>query len=270
LWKAAVSLIDQIRGKKENDPQSQNPLDPERMAELHTLCRKIDYQFRDFSILDQALTHSSYSYELQSVDPDSTVSNYESMEFLGDSILGLIISEFLYLSYPGKREGFLSKIKSQMVSTNQLAELSRRLELGKFLNLGKGEKKTGGGKKQAILADLFESLLAGIYLDGGFEEARKFVLETFKPSFEELARGDFRLRNTKSALQEKLHEMNLEEPVYRVVTEEGPQHSKKFVIEASVRNKILASGTGTSKKAAEQDAAKNALIAIKQQEDSKN
>lgn len=268
MWKAAISLIDQIRGKRGGEQVFQDSLDPGRIAELRILCDKINYRFKNFSVLEQALTHSSYSYEQQSVNPERPVSNYESMEFLGDSILGLIISEFLYLSYPEKREGFLSKIKSQMVSTNQLSELSKSLELGNFLNLGKGEMKTGGGKKKAILADLFESLLAAIYLDGGFEEAREFVLRSFKPYFEELARGEFQLRNSKSALQEKLHEMDLEEPSYRIVSEEGPQHQKEFVVEASIRDEVLSTGTGSSKKAAEQDAAKNALFLIRQKEES--
>lgn len=262
MWKAAINLIDQIRGDRPGKNAGQSNLDPERAAELQTLCRRINYRFQDLSILDRALTHSSYSYEHEASDPGHSIPNYESMEFLGDSILGLIISEFLFLSYPEKREGFLSKIKSQMVSTSQLSVLSGKLRLGEYLNLGKGEQKTGGQKKKAILADLFESLLAGIYLDGGFNEARSFVLQQFKPYFKNLAQGEFKLLNAKSALQEKLHEMGLEEPEYAVIAEEGPQHSKHFIVEVLTRNQALAEGSGNSKKSAEQDAASNALELI--------
>lgn len=265
MWKAAVNLIDQIRERASDSKSETVSLDEERTRELATLCKRIDYRFTDLSLLDQALIHSSYSYEYEASDPDKSIPNYESMEFLGDSILGLVISEFLFLSYPDKREGFLSQIKSQMVSTNQLSELSGKLGLGDFLKLGRGEKKTGGRNKKAILADLFESLLAAVYLDGGFREARNFVLRQFKPHFEDLARGEFQLLNSKSTLQEKLHEMGLEEPEYIVVAEEGPQHTKEFVVEVRTRSYTLSEGKGSSKKIAEQDAAKNALGSLKKQ-----
>ncbi len=268
LWKAAVNLIDQIRGRASGSESRIPELDAARIKDLENLCQRIDYRFADLSLLDQALTHSSYSYEHGVSDPDKSIPNYESMEFLGDSILGLVISEFLFLSYPDKREGFLSKIKSQMVSTNQLAVLSGTLGIGEFSKLGRGEVKTGGKYKKAILADLFESLLAAIYLDGGFKEARKFVLCQFKPYFEDLARGDFKLLNSKSALQERLHEMGLEEPEYIVMTEEGPQHKKEFVVEVRTRNYPLSEGRGSSKKNAEQDAANNALKSLKKQDHS--
>ncbi len=266
MWKAAVKLIDQIRGRASGPASSILSLDAARVRELENLCNKIDYHFTELSLLDQALTHSSYSYEHEISDPDKSIPNYESMEFLGDSILGLVISEFLFLSYPDKREGFLSKIKSQMVSTNQLSVLSGTLGIGEFSKLGRGEEKTGGKFKKAILADLFESLLAAIYLDGGFKEARKFVLCQFKPYFEDLARGDFKILNSKSALQERLHEMGLEEPEYIVMAEEGPQHKKEFVVEVRTRNYPLSEGRGSSKKNAEQDAAKNALKSLKNQD----
>lgn len=263
LWKAAINLIDQIKGRRPDNTRVKT-LDPERSSQLEAICQRINYHFKDLTLLDQALTHSSYSYECETADPGKTILNYESMEFLGDSILGLIISEFLFLTYPEKREGFLSQIKSQMVSTNQLAELSERLDLGEFLLLGRGERKTGGKHKKAILADLFESLLAAIYLDGGFDEARNFVLPQFEPYFKNLAQGDFESQNFKSALQEKLHEMGLEEPSYLVVSETGPQHSKEFLVEVNTRNYTLATGRGSSKKAAEQAAARKALEEITQ------
>jgi len=262
LWKAAANLIGQIRGRATGIAPRPGVPDARRTDELLPLCKRIDYQFRELSLLDQALTHSSYSYEQGMLQPDNVLPNYESLEFLGDSILGLIMSEFLFLSYPEEREGFLSKIKSQMVSTDQLSILSAELELGDFLNLGRGEEKTGGKNKKAILADLFESLLAAIYLDGGLEEARRFVLNQFKPYFENLASGKFQLHNSKSALQERLHAMGLEEPEYVVVAEKGPQHNKTFTVEVRSRSFTLSEGKGGSKKAAEQNAAKNALESL--------
>jgi len=246
-------------GRNPERTSSDYPLDPRRIEELQTLCQRIDYEFQDLSLLNRALTHTSYSYEKSSTSPGRTVPNYESMEFLGDAILELLISEFLYLSYPEEREGFLSKTRSQMVSTDQLSILSRSLELGDYLNLGRGEVKTGGQNKKAILADLFESLLAAIYLDGGQEKARSFFLDQFRPIFENLAKGDFKLQNSKSALQEKLHALGLEEPDYVLVHEEGPQHRKNFTVEVRSRNQTLSAGSGSSKKAAEQDAAQKAL-----------
>ncbi len=262
MWKAAATLISQIRGRSSGKTSRAGFPDASRTAELQPLCERIGYHFKDLSLLDQALTHSSYSYEQTASSPDQEIPNYEPMEFLGDAILGLIMSEFLFLSYPDKREGFLSKIKSQMVSTDQLSILSGNLGAGEFINLGRGEDKTGGREKKAILADLFESILAAIYLDGGLEEARRFVLEQFKSSFENLARGEFRFKNSKSTLQERLHAMGLEEPEYISVAEEGPQHKKTFTVEVRSRNIALAEGSGGSKKAAEQDAAKNALKAL--------
>jgi ribonuclease-3 len=262
LWKAASRLINQIRGCTSGSASRPEPLDADRVRELEMLCERTGYRFADLHLLDQALTHSSYSYEQEASNPGKTVLNYESLEFLGDSILGLVISEFLFLSYPDKREGFLSKIKSQLVSTSQLSVLSKTLTLGEFIKLGRGEEKTGGKNKNAILADLFESLLAAIYLDGGFKEARKFVLGQFKPYFEILASGELKLLNSKSALQERLHEMGLEEPEYIVVAEEGPQHKKEFIVEVRTRSYTLSKGTGSSKKNAEQNAAKKALEAI--------
>lgn len=266
MWKAAAKLIDQIRGRAAGSASWHEPLDAGRVRSLELLCKRAGYRFSDLHLLDQALTHSSYSYEYEASNPGRSIPNYESLEFLGDSILGLVISEFLFLSYPDKKEGFLSKIKSQLVSTSQLSVLSEALTLGEFIKLGHGEEKTGGKNKKAILADLFESLLAAIYLDGGFKEARKFVLDQFKPSFEILARGELKFLNSKSALQERLHEMGLEEPEYIVVAEEGPQHKKEFIVEVRTRSYTLSKGTGSSKKSAEQDAAKNALEAIENED----
>jgi ribonuclease-3 len=201
-----------------------------------------------------ALTHRSFGNEQAGESSD-----YESLEFLGDSILGFLISEFLYLSYPNWTEGRLSKLKSQLVSTKELATLSQELGLGDFLRLSHGEEKTGGRRKRAILADLFESLVAAIYLDGGIESARDFILEQFGAEFERIASGEFGLRDHKSALQERLHSLGLPGPAYSVTGEEGPDHRKLFRVAVLSESELLGAGEGRSKKEAEQMAARRAL-----------
>jgi len=145
------------------------------LKDLQELQRRLDYSFKDTVLLERALTHSSFAYERRSGIEGAVSEDYESMEFLGDTILGFLISEHLFLSQPSRSEGELSKIRSFLVSANHLASLSQELDLGAFLRLGHGEEKTGGREKKALLADLFESLIAAIYLDGGFEPTRRFT-----------------------------------------------------------------------------------------------
>jgi len=181
------------------------------------------------------------------------------MEFLGDTILGFLISEHLFLSQPSRSEGELSKIRSFLVSANHLASLSQELDLGAFLRLGHGEEKTGGREKKALLADLFESLIAAIYLDGGFEPTRRFVFSRFSSRLEEIAEEQLDFQDSKSLLQEQLHARGFTEPAYRVVEELGPDHSKQFVVEVHIGDKHLATASGKSKKEAQQRAAEKAL-----------
>jgi ribonuclease-3 len=188
--------------------------------------------------------------------------HYESLEFLGDSILGFVISEFLYLTYPELSEGDLSKIKSQLVSAQQLHLLSLDLDLGRFLNLSRGEDRTGGRRKKALLADLFESLTAAIYLDGGIEAAKAFILREFRERFEDIAEEKMPIGDHKSALQERLHGMGRPSPVYEVLDETGPDHRKEFLVSVSSEGMVLAHGTGRSKKAAEQEAAGQAIAKL--------
>jgi ribonuclease-3 len=231
-----------------------------RLKDLRRLESRLDYSFRDAVLLDAALTHRSFAYELQASErSEITPQDYEALEFLGDSVLGLVVSEYLFRSFPAHLEGALSKMKSYLVSTSHLAKISEGLGLGEFLRLSHGEEKTGGRNKRAILADLFESLTAAIYLDGGLEVARRFLLEQLGPSLSRLAQRDGEVFDYKSTLQETLHQLGFAEPRYRVISEEGPPHRRQFRVEVSVGGRSLATGEGRSKKEAQQKAARAAM-----------
>lgn len=234
-----------------------------RITELDRLQSLINYRFTELGLLERALTHKSYSNEEASTSK-LVLEDYESLEFLGDSILGFIISEFLFRTYPELSEGNLSKLKSRLVSTRELASLSKGLSLGDFLHLSRGEEKTGGRKKRAILADLFESLVAAIYLDGGIESSRSFVLDQFQGQLQTLARGDFETLDFKSALQERLHSQGFPSPQYRLLSESGPDHEKEFIVAVISEGEALGEGVGRSKKMAERKAARKALRSLNQ------
>lgn len=248
-------LLKKIIGGDVQKELTPSPQSLARAAELKDLEEKLGYQFRNLDLLEQALTHKSYAHEYAGGE----CLDYESLEFLGDSILGFVISEFLYLNNPELREGDLSKIKSQLVSAKQLHLLSRDLGLGRYLNLSKGEDRTGGRRKKALLADLFESLTAAVYLDGGMEPARDFILRQFNKRFKDIAKDEMPFKDFKSALQEKLHGMGCPSPDYDVVEESGPDHRKEFLVSVASKGIVLAHGKGRSKKSAEQDAAEQAI-----------
>lgn len=214
----------------------------------------IGYPFREPQLLLEALTHSSYTQE----SPNSGRDN-ERMEFLGDAVLNMLVSVRLTDTFPEYEEGQLSRARASLVATPHLAKVASRLELGEYLRLGRGEEKTGGREKPALLADALEAVLAAIYQDGGLEPARGFV-ETFILPADLAAKADelFSI-DYKSALQEHLQAGKLGAAEYRVISECGPEHRKTFTIEVSVRKGLLAEGRGASKKSAEQQAAKTML-----------
>ena len=212
------------------------------------------HRFRRIDMLERALTHRSFAYEA-----GRPGQHYESLEFLGDSVLELVISESLYLADPNRPEGGLSKTRSFLVSRSELANLSGRLGLGRYLRLSRSEEKTGGRSRTTILADVFESVTAAIYLDGGLPAARSFILNQFRDHLRQDARHELELGNYKSVLQERLHVLGGREPRYRVIRESGPDHSKTFQVEVRGLDRILARARGTSKKRAEQKAAQAAL-----------
>ncbi len=216
---------------------------------------KIAYRFKNKDLLVQALTHRSYAYENQkTVEADN-----ETLEFLGDSVLGLIVAHYLCSAFPDLTEGDLSKLKSTVANTLSLSEFGRRIKLDKYLLLGKGEERSGGRKKKTILAGAFEALVAAIYLDGGLESVRDFLADHLQSFFKRIDVSRFFINNYKSALQEHLQKESLPPPVYKTVTSTGPDHKKSFTVEVWLGNRFLAKAKGTSKKSAEQKAAQKAM-----------
>ena len=223
--------------------------------EFGPLQQALGYRFRDRGLLEHAMTHTSRANE----DVSGGVRDNESMEFLGDALLGFVIADMLFRDFPEFDEGEKSKTKASLVSTTALARQAERLGLGDHLLLGRGEEKTGGRRKQALLADGYEALIAAIYLDGGIEPARAFIMREFSPQLDEVHRHGVSAQDYKSTLQEWLQSRDLPLPEYRLAGSLGPDHRKLFEIDVMVRGERVASGSGPSKKEAEQDAARATL-----------
>lgn len=215
--------------------------------------KTIGYTFQNKELLRQTFTHSSYVNER-----DDVISDYERLEFLGDAVLGMIISEYLYSNYFEYDEGELTRIKCAVVSESTLARVAARLELGSYMLLGRGEKLSGGRQKASLLADTFEALTAAIYLDGGWERVRAFVLEHLSPQVDAVRKGMLEVDH-KSLFQEAAQRIIKSTPVYRVVNEYGPDHDKRFEVQVLCGNKEYGRGIGRSKKEAEQNAARQGL-----------
>jgi ribonuclease-3 len=227
-------------------------------SELEPLERRVSYRFKDRGLLEHALTHRSRVHE----DASGGVFDNESMEFLGDSVLGFVIADMLFREFPQHNEGQKSKLKASLVSSVALAKLGEALDLGQFLILGRGEEKTGGRRKHAIIADCYEALIAAIFLDGGIEPAAAFIRREFKALIAEARRTGAAASFTddwKSALQEWVQSRGRGLPVYRLAAEVGPDHRKSFVVEVVVEGETVATAEGRSKKEAAQAAAKAAL-----------
>lgn len=226
------------------------------MADHAVLEQSLGYSFKSRELLVRALTHKSSVYEK---NPNSAaLSDNEQLEFLGDSILGFIISEHLMKRFPALPEGRLSKFKAHLVSASHLHGVAQRLELGGHLILGRGEEMSGGRFKRALLSDAFEAIIAAIYLDGGLEAARDFI-ERFVPmDANDSGSDEITLADFKSALQEKAQALRLPQPRYSILAEDGPEHAKMFTVEVRVGS-IQSKAQGTSKKAAGQKAAQLVL-----------
>ncbi len=230
--------------------------------EFEALETRGGYRFRDRGLLEHALTHRSKAHE----DPSGGVSDNESLEFLGDAVLGLVVSEALFRAFPTYSEGQKSKIKANLVSTTALAEMAEVMGLGNHMILGRGEEKTGGRQKQALLADTCEALIAAIYLDGGLEPARQFLLRELSSQIGDARQPEYFGRDHKSRLQERLQALGRPLPVYRVASEVGPDHHKLFHVEVVVGAEVIAHGAGRTKKEAEQEGARLALAEISKPE----
>ena len=221
-----------------------------------SLERQVGYSFRDPGLLEHALTHTSRANE----DVSGGVIDNESLEFLGDAVLGFAIADLLFRRFPDRDEGWKSKMKAALVSTASLARLADGLELGQHLLLGRGEEKTGGRRKQALLADGYEALIAAIYLDGGIEQVSAFVARQFETLINETRTPAAAFHDYKSALQERVQATGDPLPEYAVIAETGPDHHKQFHVQVRVGGKPLAEAAGRSKKEAEQEAARLALL----------
>jgi ribonuclease-3 len=218
--------------------------------------RVTGYVFADPCLLRSALTHRSF---LNGNDPGQELpDSNERLEFLGDSVLELVVNDYLYRIYPDQQEGELTKMKSLLVSRGVLAEQARRLNLGRYLFLSDAERDSGGAFRASILADGFEAVIGALYLDGGLEEARRFVEQHLLLDVHGIL-GSRTHVNYKSVLQENIQERHKTYPRYRVVSETGPDHRKIFTVEVTVRGSQLGLGKGTNKKLAEQAAARHAL-----------
>lgn len=234
-------------------------------APTESLETAIGHEFQRRELLEQALTHSSHARE-----QDGSRDN-EQLEFLGDAVLGFVTSQELFSKYPDYEEGELSKLRAHLVSARHLVRAANELNLGEYLRLGRGEEKTGGRNKAALLVDALEALLAAMYLDAGLEKTREFILKMIiRPELGKLAdeqEDDLLLADYKSRLQETLHATGRPEPEYESVKEDGPEHKKVFTVAVVVRStngevEFKSEGQGASKKRAGQAAAQQAMLRL--------
>lgn len=225
----------------------------ERIIELAPLQKTLNYSFNDPCLLNKALTHKSYANEI-----DIPVKNNERFEFLGDSVLDLIVSHYMILEYDDLAEGALSKIRAAVVNEACLAKLAKDIDLGQYLLLGKGEHLSGGRQKSSILANTFEALVGALFCDSNLETVSKILMPTLIIEIDKY-KDTCKLRDFKSDLQEYTQDKLTCIPSYQVVGEMGPDHDKRFEVEVTVRNKVQGKGNGKSKKEAEQSAAMMAL-----------
>lgn len=226
-----------------------------KLTEIQTI---IGYQFENESLLRQALIHSSYANEKHM----KKHSDNERLEFLGDAVLEVVSSEFLFLNYPDYPEGDLTKLRASLVCEPTLAYCTKELHLGDYLYLGKGEDQTGGRGRKSILSDALEAVIGAIYLDGGFANAKEFILKYILTDIEHKQL----FYDSKTILQEVV-QGNYEDLLnYCLIGEEGPDHDKRFLVEARIGERVIGQGVGHTKKAAEQEAAYQALLELKKKD----
>ncbi len=218
---------------------------------LEILENNIGYKFKNINLLKNALTHTSYAYE-------HNVQSNEKLEFLGDSILEFVSSEYMYNKYTKLKEGEMTKVRATVVCEKSLYQVAIMHNFSDFLYLGKSEIASGGNKRTAILADSVEAVIAAIYMDGGLEPAKKFIIENLKDAIE-LATKNVGKKDYKTVLQEELQKNGDVKIEYKIIKETGPDHDKSFEAEVCLNGKVLATGTGKSKKEAEMQAAKKVL-----------
>lgn len=216
--------------------------------------KKLGVYFNNKNLLKQAFTHRSYLNE----NPSLALEDNERLEFLGDAVLEMAVTDRLYHKYPEKTEGDMTALRAAVVNANTLSEIAGNLAMGKFMLLSKGEAKSAGKAKQYILANALEALIGALYLDGGYAAAFSFLEKNIFPKIEEVIKKKLWV-DAKSLFQEKAQEIARTTPTYKVINESGPDHEKQFIVGIFLGNEIIAEGAGASKQEAEQDAAKNAL-----------
>lgn len=219
---------------------------------MDTLEKALHYKFKDISLLKNALTHSSYANEVR-----KGLSSNERLEFLGDSVLSVVVSNYIYSNFKSLPEGDLTKLRASLVCEKTLCGFAREIDLGKYLFLGKGEDKGGGRERDSILADAFEAVIAAIYLDGGMESAKEYIMQFVLSEIEHTQDEGF--KDYKTALQEIIQRNPEESVTYILTNAVGPDHDKSFTVEVHLNSNVIGCGTAKSKKRAEQMAAKQAL-----------
>lgn len=225
-----------------------------KSSTIDQLENKIGYSFIDKNIIATAITHSSYANEKKA----KKLRYNERIEFLGDSVLSLVISEYLFTKYPNLPEGELTVTRAKIVCESSLSQCAKNIELGRYLLLGKGEELSGGRHKASVLSDAFEALIGAMYIDGGFETAKGFILKYMEQIIKSCVAGKV-LYDFKTQLQELIQQNGDQHISYHVINESGPDHNKTFETEVRINNDILGKGSGHSKKESEQNAARNAL-----------
>jgi len=220
--------------------------------DLKELEQTLDYRFHDQAVLRQALTHPSHEHER------AGSGDYQRLEFLGDAVLGMVLTEALYLRFPEHDEGVLSRYRSQVVDQNTLADIARSIGLGRFIRLGRGEEQGGGREKDSILADVLEAVIAAVYLDAGLEQAQRLIVRLFDQILD-LRESTLKINDAKSELQEQLSAKRLSSPHYFLYEESGPPHDRLFRFQVLVDGTVIGEGEGRSKKNAQQAAAAQAL-----------
>jgi len=231
-----------------------------RYRQLSKLQNIIKVKFKNKSLLNRALTHRSFVNESGSVDDDN-----ERLEYLGDSVLGLVVNEYLFKHFEEYPEGNLAKIKSAVVSEETLAKVAKAMNLGSFIFMGKGEEQSGGRQRSSILANTLEAVIGAVYLDSGLKESRKFVLSLLKKDIERIDNLTY-LRDPKTTLQEYVQKKYKNRPIYEVVDELGPDHEKEFIVKLIINGKTITSGRGSSKRKAEMNVARDILKKINEGE----
>jgi ribonuclease III len=230
-----------------------------RYRQLDAFSKRGRVKFHNKSLLNRALTHRSYINEAST----DHLQDNERLEYLGDSVLALVVNEYLFKHFDSYAEGDLAKIKSAIVSEAELAKVAQGLNLGDFILMGKGEEQSGGRERSSILANTMEAVIGAVYLDSGLKEARKFILPLLKRDIERIDQKSY-LRDPKTTLQEYVQKKHKQKPEYSVLKEKGPDHDKLFTVTLSINGKVVTEGKGSSKRKAEMDAAANALKLIEE------